>query len=74
MMDEKMTLEQANALLDQAIHQLENDALPMSESVQIYARACELMAYCMQELDAYRGKINDANEKLAQYMTEDGNE
>ena len=74
MMDEKMTLEQANALLNQAIHQLENDALPMSESVQIYARACELMAYCMQELDAYRGKINDANEKLAQYMTEDGNE
>lgn len=74
MMDEKMTLEQANALLDQAIHQLENDALPMSESVQIYARACELMAYCMQELDAYRGKINDANEKLVQYMTEDGNE
>lgn len=73
-MEEKMTLEQANALLEQTIHQLEDDALPMSESVTLYARACELMAYCMKELDSCRNKINDANEKLARYMTEAANE
>ncbi len=69
-MDQNMTLEQANGLLEEAIKQLENDALPMSESVALYARACELMAYCMQALDGYKGKIEEANEKLAQFTTE----
>ena len=69
-MDQNMTLEQANEQLDSIISQLENEALPLSESVALYSKACELMAYCMQALDGYKGKIEEANEKLAQFTTE----
>lgn len=70
-MDENLTLEQANDLLEDAIKQLENEALSIDESVALYARACELMAFCVKALDGYKGKINAANEKLAQYVTEE---
>ena len=73
-MDKKMTLEQANDLLEQALRQLENEALPMSESVALYARACELMAFCMEALEGYKGKIEQAGAGLARYMTEEPDE
>ena len=69
-MDKNLTIEQANEQLDSIISQLENEALPLSESVALYSKACELMAYCMQALDGYKGKIEEANEKLAQFTTE----
>ena len=65
-MDKQMTIEQANALLEQTIQQLENEALPLGESVSLYTKACELMAFCMEQLEGYKGKIEDANQKLAQ--------
>lgn len=70
-MDKDMTLEQANDLLEQAIKKLENESLPMSESVALYARACELTAFCMEALNGYREKMDEANEKLARYITEE---
>ena len=73
-MNENMTLEQANDLLEDAIKQLENEALPMEESVALYARACELMAFCVKALDGYKGKLSAANERLAQYVTEEADE
>ena len=68
-MDKQLTFEQANAQLEQTIQQLENEALPLAESVSLYTKACELMAFCMEQLDAYKGKIEDANQKLAQLTT-----
>ena len=73
-MEQNMTLEQANDLLEQAIKQRENEARPMSESVEVYARACELMAFCMKELEGYRGRIDEVNEKLTQYIAEGNHE
>lgn len=69
-MDNNMTLEQANAQLEATIKQLENEALPMQKSVELYAKACELMALCMDKLNDYKGKIADANEVLAQHFPE----
>lgn len=70
-MDKEMSLEQANDLLEQTIKQLENRALPMDESIELYAKACELLSYCMNMLDAYKGRIEQIDQKLAQDMTED---
>lgn len=73
-MDENLTLEQANDLLEDAIKQLENEALSMDESVALYVRACDLMAFCLKALEGCKEKINIANEKLAQYITEEADE
>ncbi len=69
-MIENMTIEQANAELEQTVSKLENEALPMSESMELYARACELMAFCMDTLNGYKGRIETLNEALASHMTE----
>lgn len=73
-MDKNLTIEQANEQLDSIISQLENEALPLSESVALYSKACELMAYCMERLNGCKGKIEDANKRLAGYMSEGGQE
>ncbi len=69
-----MTLEQANNLLEETIKQLENTALPIDESVTLYTKACELLAFCMNELNVCKGKIDEANEKLAKLISEESNE
>ncbi len=69
-MDKNMTLEQANDLLDQTVARLENEALPFGESVELYTEACELMAFCVEQLENCKGKIENANQKLAQLTTE----
>ena len=73
-MDKNMTLEQANNLLEETIKKLENSALPISESVALYTEACELLAFCMNELSVCKGKIDEANELLAKRISEESNE
>lgn len=70
-MDNTMSLEQANEQLETIIKQLENEALPMQESVELYAKACELMALCMDKLNNYKGKIEEADKVLDRYFSED---
>ena len=64
-MDKKMTFEQAN-------EKLENTALPLAESVKCYAEACELLSFCMQELETCKGQIEDINERLERFKSDDG--
>ena len=73
-MDKNMTLEQANNLLEETVKKLENNALPISESVALYTEACELLAFCMNELSVCKGKIDEANDMLAKRISEEGNE
>ena len=73
-MEPNMTLEQAYDLLEKAVNRLENEALPMEESVALYVRAGELMSFCMEQLNGYNRKIEATDRKLAQYFTEEPNE
>ncbi len=63
-MNDKMTFEQANALLEQTVTKMEQKGLPLQESVELYAKACELLAYCMKELEVCKGEIEDINERI----------
>lgn len=65
-MDKPMSIEQANAMLEETIRQLENEAMPLEDSVALYTKACELMAYCIEQLNSFKGKIEDATKKLSQ--------
>ncbi len=61
---EKMTFEQANSMLEQTVAKMENGNLTLQESMEEYSKACELLAYCMKELETCKGKIQDINERI----------
>lgn len=63
-MNKKMTFEQANSKLEQTVKNMENNTLTLQESIEQYAQACELLAYCMKELETSKGQIEDINERI----------
>ena len=63
-MNKKMTFEEANAKLEEIVNNMEKKSLTLQESVEQYAQACELLAFCMKELESCKGQIEDINERL----------
>lgn len=62
---ENMTFEQANELLEKSVSRMENDNLTLNESMEEYAKACELLVFCMKELETCKGKIQDINDRIS---------
>ena len=71
-MDKKMTFEQANAKLEEIVKNMENKSLTLQESVEQYAQACELLAFCMKELESCKGQIEDINERIQRIKNREG--
>lgn len=63
-MDKEMTFEQANNKLAETVKKMEDQSLTLQESVDLYAQACELLAYCVRELDAYKGQITEIHDRM----------
>ncbi len=60
----KMTFEEANQELEKTVSRMESGNLTLQESMDEYAKACELLAFCMKELETCKGKIEDINQKI----------
>ncbi len=71
-MNKKMTFEEANAKLEEIVNNMENKSLTLQESVEQYAQACELLAFCMKELESCKGKIEDINERIQRIKNGEG--
>lgn len=71
-MNKKMTFEEANAKLEEIVNNMENKSLTLQESVEQYAQACELLAFCMKELESCKGQIEDINERIQRIKNGDG--
>lgn len=71
-MNKKMTFEEANAKLEEIVNNMENKSLTLQESVEQYAQACELLAFCMKELENCKGQIEDINERIQRIKNGDG--
>lgn len=71
-MNKKMTFEEANAKLEQTVKKMESKGLSLQESVEQYAQACELLAYCMKELETCKGQIEDINERIQRLNNGEG--
>ena len=55
-MDKKnLTIEEANELIEQNVSKLENEALPIKETMKLYTDICELIEYSLNELGKYQG-------------------
>ena len=72
-MNKKMTFEEANAKLEEIVNNMENKSLTLQESVEQYAQACELLAFCMKELESCKGQIEDINERIQHIKNGEGN-
>ena len=71
-MSSKMTFEQANKKLEESVSRMENGSLTLQQSVEEYAKACELLAYCMKELETRKGEIVDINERIQKLRNGEG--
>ena len=71
-MNKKMTFEEANAKLEEIVNNMENKSLTLQESVEQYAQACELLAFCMKELESCKGQIEDINERIQRIKNAEG--
>lgn len=71
-MNKKMTFEEANAKLEEIVNNMENKSLTLQESVEQYAQACELLAFCMKELESCKGQIEDINERIQRIKNGEG--
>ncbi|MER2079949.1 MAG: exodeoxyribonuclease VII small subunit [Ruminococcus sp.] len=70
-MDNKMTFEQANQKLDETVRKLEDKSLSLAESMELYAQACELLRFCVKELDAYKGQITEIHKRIIEKREEE---
>ena len=51
MENKNLTFEQANELLEKTVSKMESGELTLEQTMEEYAKACELLAYCMKQLE-----------------------
>lgn len=66
MKEKELTIETAMQQIDEAVNKLENTPMLMKESVETYAKAAELLAFCYRELEQSKGTITDVDRMLAE--------
>lgn len=74
MIEKNMSFEDANALLEKTVANMESGKLTLEQSMEEYAKACELVAYCMNQLEKCKGKIIDINERISNLSSGGSNE
>lgn len=71
-MSNKLTFEEANKKLEEIVAKMESGKLTLRQSVEEYSKACELLAYCMNELETCKGEIVDINERIQKLRNGEG--
>lgn len=58
----EMTFEEAVIKLEQVVKKMENDKLPLDESIELYERGIKLSAFCKKKLEDAKLKIETLGE------------
>lgn len=58
MPDSSMTYEEAYAKLEEIVQQLEHEALPLNDALQLFEEGQKLSAYCQQLLEQAELRVN----------------
>lgn len=74
MENKNLTFEQANELLEKSVSKMESGELTLEQTMEEYAKACELLASCMKQLEQCKGKIIDINERISRLSKGDDND
>ena len=59
MENKNLTFEQANELREKTVSKMESGELTLEQTKEDYAKSCELLAYCIKQLEQWKGKIID---------------
>ena len=74
MENKNITFEQANELLEKSVSKMESGELALEQTMEEYAKACEILAFCMKQLEKCKSKIIDINERISKLSKGDDNE
>ena len=55
MENKNLTFEQANELLEKTVSKMESGELTLEQTMEQYSNACELLAFCMKQLEKCKG-------------------
>lgn len=69
-MKKELDFETAAAQLSEILEQLSNEETPLAESLKLYARAAELIAFCNETLKSAQMTVEEIDAKLAQATQE----
>lgn len=69
--NDELTFEKADLILDETIKKLETEKMPLRDSVECYKKACEMLCYCMEELNNCTSEVETINTKLEKLLTND---
>ncbi len=64
MAKEKLTYENASCELDDILEEMSSESVTLQQSLKLYARAAELIAFCTSSLQDAQLKIEEINAKL----------
>lgn len=62
----EMNFEQAYEALNELVTKLEDPAIKLDESIELYEQACKLVVLCRRKLNDSKVKITDINERIAE--------
>ncbi len=62
-MNEELTFEQKQEQLEQIVSQLETGNVPLEEMVSLYEKGATLYKDCVETLDRYEKKLNEAGKE-----------
>lgn len=63
-MKKKITFETASEELDQILHELSQEETTLDRSLELYAQAAELVAFCNETLANAQMKIDEITDRL----------
>lgn len=63
-MKKQQTFETASADLDDILQELSKEDTSLERSLELYAKAAELVAFCNEELSGAQVKIDEITQKL----------
>ena len=69
-MENELTFESAEKLLQEIALKLEDENLPFSEAQKLYEKGSELVKFCLSSLDEVKGKITIIKKELDQFIEE----
>ncbi len=64
MAKEKLTFESASKQLDEILQEMENEETGLDKTIELYAKAAELIAFCNKSVNNAQIKIDEINAKL----------
>jgi exodeoxyribonuclease VII small subunit len=63
-MNDQLTFEKANDKLEKLVEKMESGELSLDESMKTYEEAFNLLSFCYEQLETYKGQIIDINSRI----------